>query len=254
MFTLKVENLGKRFLLDHRVYLNLLQHFKGRAILDESHYLWVLKNINFEVKKGDCVGIMGENGAGKSTLLTILSGIMLPTEGHFAINGRINPFLDNAVTFKIELTAKENIYLNGSILGLSAKEIKRKFTEIVQFSELEKFIKTKLKFFSCGMKVRLGVSIGLAVDREILLLDEIIVGGDEDFREKAFKKLEQLRKEGKSILFVTHWRSIAEKYCNKILFISKGKQLFFGKTQNFLEISQKNAEIKKSFVDTEFIL
>ncbi|NOZ64339.1 MAG: ABC transporter ATP-binding protein, partial [Caldiserica bacterium] len=177
---------------------------RSRSGESEKELIWALKDVSFEVKRGEVVGIIGRNGAGKTTLLKILSRITPPTEGYAEIRGRIGSLLEVGTGFHPELTGRENIYLSGAILGMKKKEIDRKFDEIVAFSELEKFLDTPVKFYSSGMFVRLAFSVAAHLEPEILLVDEVLAVGDASFQKKCLGKMGNVAKEGRTVLFVSH--------------------------------------------------
>ena len=185
--------------------------------------LSVLKDINLTVKKGDFLGITGRNGAGKSTLLRIIAGIIKPTKGLVAVRGKISPFLELGMGFQLELTAKENIYLYGTILGLKRRQIEEKFNNVIKFAELEKFIDTKLKNFSSGMVSRLAFSIAIQVDADILLVDEVLAVGDEAFKKKCFEVFKKFKKEKKTVILVSHDKKIMKEFCDKIIYLDRKK-------------------------------
>lgn len=222
MKAIEVKNLTKTFVINHQRHLSLkhsvLNRFQG-----EKELLTVLEDISFEVEQGDFVGIIGRNGSGKSTLLKILANIYQPTSGEVKIHGRLSPFLELGVGFQPELTAYENIFLYGTLLGLSQKQINKKLDEIIQFAELEKFIDTKLKNFSSGMYVRLAFSVAIQADFDILLLDEVLAVGDLDFQKKCFKQFYNFKSLDKTVLFVSHSLSNIEKACNKGIWLENGK-------------------------------
>ncbi|RPF47021.1 lipopolysaccharide transport system ATP-binding protein [Thermodesulfitimonas autotrophica] len=194
----------------------------GNGIRDEN-YIWALKDVSFEVKRGEVVGIIGRNGAGKSTLLKILSRITEPTEGYAEIHGRVGSLLEVGTGFHPELTGRENIYLNGAILGMKKKEIDRKFDEIVAFAEVEKFIDTPVKHYSSGMYVRLAFAVAAHLEPEILLVDEVLAVGDAAFQKKCLGKMGDVAKEGRTVLFVSHNMAAVEHLCGKALLMEKGK-------------------------------
>lgn len=198
----------------------------GAAELNET--FWALKNISFEIQRGEIVGIIGRNGAGKSTLLKILSRITDPTQGYGEIRGRVATLLEVGVGFHQELTGRENIYLNGSILGMTKSEIDGKFNEIVAFSEIEKFIDTPVKHYSTGMSVRLGFAVAANLDPEILLVDEVLAVGDAGFQNKCFGVLNQLREMGRTVLIVSHNMAAIEGFCSRIICLEDGKVHFDG--------------------------
>jgi lipopolysaccharide transport system ATP-binding protein len=195
---------------------------------------WALKDVSFEVKRGEVVGIIGRNGAGKSTLLKILSRITEPTEGYADINGRIASLLEVGTGFHPELTGRENIYLNGSILGMKRVEINKKFDEIVAFAEIEKFIDTPVKHYSSGMYVRLAFAVAAHLDPEILLVDEVLAVGDAGFQKKCLGKMGDVAREGRTVLFVSHNMAAVRKLCERAMLFESGRMANQGKTSNIL--------------------
>uniref|UniRef100_UPI002582EDF5 ABC transporter ATP-binding protein n=1 Tax=Algoriphagus sp. TaxID=1872435 RepID=UPI002582EDF5 len=190
---------------------------------DESVF-WALKNVSFEVKEGEVLGIIGKNGAGKSTLLKILSQITEPTSGKIEIHGRVASLLEVGTGFHPELSGRENIYMNGTILGMTRREIDSKLEEIIDFSGVEKFIDTPVKFYSSGMKVRLGFSVAAHLDPEILIIDEVLAVGDFEFQKKCLGKMEDVSKNlGRTVLFVSHNLSAIKSLCTKGLLLSDGQ-------------------------------
>jgi lipopolysaccharide transport system ATP-binding protein len=183
---------------------------------------WALKNVSFEIKQGDVVGIIGRNGAGKSTLLKILSRITEPTKGRISIKGRVASLLEVGTGFHPELTGRENIYLNGAILGMSKAEITRKFDEIVAFAEVEKFLDTPVKHYSSGMYVRLAFAVAAHLEPEILIVDEVLAVGDMQFQKKCLGKMGNVAKEGRTILFVSHNMSTVESLCDRGILLESG--------------------------------
>ena len=183
---------------------------------------WALKDIDLEVKKGDRLGIIGRNGAGKTTLLKVLSQITEPTTGQIKIKGRVASLLEVGTGFHPELTGRENIYLNGAILGMPRSEIKRKFDEIVDFSGVEQFLDTPVKRFSTGMYVRLGFSVAAHLEPEILVVDEVLAVGDASFQKKCIGKMDSVAKEGRTVLFVSHNMSSIESLCNRVILLESG--------------------------------
>ena len=201
-------------------------HPTGAAELDET--FWALENVSFEVKRGDVLGIVGRNGAGKSTLLKILSRITDPTTGFADINGRVASLLEVGTGFHPELTGRENIYLNGAILGMRREEIERKFEEIVDFAEIEKFIDTPVKHYSSGMYVRLAFAVAAHLEPEILLVDEVLAVGDVAFQTKCLGKMGNVAKQGRTVLFVSHNMGAIENLCTSGIWIDQGKMLSRG--------------------------
>jgi lipopolysaccharide transport system ATP-binding protein len=195
----------------------------------------ILDNINFEISKGEAVGIIGKNGAGKSTLLKILSRITSPTIGNININGRLASLLEVGTGFHPELTGRENIYLNGALLGMKKQEINMKFSEIVEFSGISKFIDTPVKRYSSGMYVRLAFAVAAHLESEILIVDEVLAVGDAEFQKKCLGKMQDITKgEGRTILFVSHNLAAVENFCEKSIFIEKGKLKLIGQTNHII--------------------
>src|SRR6185436_5981564 len=184
---------------------------------------WALDDVSFEVKRGAVVGIIGRNGAGKSTLLKILSRITKPTRGHATINGRVGSLLEVGTGFHPELSGRENIYLNGAILGMRKSEIERKFDEIVAFAEVEKFIDTPVKRYSSGMYVRLAFAVAAHMETEVLLVDEVLAVGDAEFQKKCFSKITDIRHEGRTIAIVSHNLAAVRNICTHGLKIERGR-------------------------------
>jgi len=225
-----------------------------------SDIVWSLKDINFEINQGDAVGIIGRNGAGKSTLLKLLSRVTSPTTGNFKVKGRIASLLEVGTGFHPELTGKENIYLNGAILGMRKQEIKRKFDEIVAFSGVERYIDTPVKRYSSGMYVRLAFAVAAHLESEILIVDEVLAVGDADFQKKCLGKMGEVSKgEGRTVLFVSHNMSAVSALCNKGILMQNGTINFIGSsietinTYNQSDSSdsiyvEKNLEIKKPYI------
>ena len=202
-----------------------------RATKGVSDYIWALKDINFEVQQGDVLGIIGKNGAGKSTLLKILSKVTAPTTGRISAHGRIASLLEVGTGFHPEMTGRENIYMNGAIMGMTKAEINRKFDEIVDFSGIERYIDTPAKRYSSGMTVRLGFAIAAHLDPEILVVDEVLAVGDAEFQKKAIGKMQDISKgEGRTVLFVSHNMAAIAKLCKKVVILENGLKTFSGET------------------------
>lgn len=219
----KVDGVSKHFKIPHEKRNSL----KGAVlnIFNNKSYSVhrALSDIDFEVREGEFFGIVGRNGSGKSTLLKILAGIYVPDSGKVKIKGRLSPFLELGVGFNPELTARENIYLNGAILGMSKKEIDSKFDEIIRFSELEEFVDMKIKNFSSGMHVRLAFSVAIQAHSEVLLIDEVLAVGDAKFQEKCFHTFRELKASGKTIVFVTHDMGSVKTFCDRAMLIDDSK-------------------------------
>jgi len=200
-----------------------------RATKGESDYVWALKDIDFEVQQGDVLGIIGKNGAGKSTLLKILSKVTAPTTGTIRAAGRIASLLEVGTGFHPEMTGRENVYMNGAIMGMTKSEISRKLDEIVDFSGVERYIDTPAKRYSSGMTVRLGFAIAAHLDPEILVVDEVLAVGDAEFQKKAIGKMQDVsRGEGRTVLFVSHNMDAVKKLCNKGMVLQNGQMYFAG--------------------------
>jgi len=264
---IKVENLGKKYVIKHekqepyktfqdvlissgKKIITSLNPFDKTSTADETaEEFWALKDVNFEINKGDKVGIIGRNGAGKSTLLKVLSRITEPTTGKIHINGRIASLLEVGTGFHPELTGRENIYLNGAILGMSRREIKTKFDEIVAFAEVEKFLDTPVKRYSSGMHVRLAFSVAAHLEPEILVVDEVLAVGDVEFQKKCLGKMGEVSKEGRTILFVSHNMNAIEQLCNKAILMDQGQLI--KQSENIRDLihmyfSLNNTEVQKS--------
>jgi ABC-2 type transport system ATP-binding protein len=228
---IKVDHVSKTFKLPHEKTTSI----KGAVVSfwrrDKSYEQQrALDDISFEVKKGEFFGIVGRNGSGKSTLLKMLAGIYSPSEGNITVNGKLTPFIELGVGFNPELTGRENVYLNGALLGFDRKDMRRMYKDIVEFAELERFMDQKLKNYSSGMQVRLAFSIAIRAKSDILLIDEVLAVGDEAFQRKCFKYFKQLKKESKTVVFVTHDMSSFEKYCDTGILIDSGNLVFTGET------------------------
>ncbi|MEH1929797.1 ABC transporter ATP-binding protein [Nostoc sp.] len=236
---IKVENLGKKYIIGHqqqerytalrdviankvKSFGNLIQNPKSK-IQNSQEEFWALKDVSFEIKQGDRVGIIGRNGAGKSTLLKILSRITEPTTGRIKIKGRVASLLEVGTGFHPELTGRENIYLNGAILGMGKVDIKRKFDEIVAFAEVEKFLDTPVKRYSSGMYVRLAFAVAAHLEPEILIVDEVLAVGDVAFQEKCLGKMDDVGKDGRTIIFVSHNMESIRRLCNMGIFMQLGQ-------------------------------
>jgi len=184
---------------------------------------WALKNVSFKIKKGESIGIIGVNGSGKSTILKLIAGVLTPSSGNVFVNGRISPLIELGAGFHPEFTGRENIYLNGTILGLSKKEVDKKFDDIVRFSELSDFIDTPVKHYSSGMYMRLGFSVAVNVDPDVFLIDEILAVGDAAFQKKCLDKMKEFQKQGVTIVIVSHSSQLVKDFCNRVILIEKGE-------------------------------
>tara|TARA_B100000287_G_scaffold435311_1_gene502997 strand:+ start:3515 stop:4822 length:1308 start_codon:yes stop_codon:yes gene_type:complete len=225
--------------------LKSLSSFKENDNSNSSDIIWALKEISFKVMHGDVVGIIGSNGAGKSTMLKVLAKITEPTDGKIEINGRIASLLEVGTGFHPELTGRENVYLNGTILGMSKDEINQKFEEIIDFSGISKFIDTPVKRYSSGMKVRLAFSVAAFLEPEILLVDEVLAVGDADFQKKCINKMNTISKQGRTVLFVSHNMSAMQSLCSKAMVLENGKIVFNGNTQDAIDYYQNINSFEK---------
>lgn len=222
---IKVDSVSKSFKLPHERQRSIksifIGMFSGKKTYEEHS---VLKEISFEIKKGDFFGIVGRNGSGKSTLLKLLAGIYSPDQGEIQINGSLTPFIELGVGFNPELTGRENVFLNGALLGFSRSEIEKIYTTIVKFAELEKFMDQKLKNYSSGMQVRLAFSIAIRAKTDILLIDEVLAVGDAAFQKKCFDFFSSFK--GKTtVVFVTHGMDAVKRFCNKVLVVDRSRSI-----------------------------
>jgi lipopolysaccharide transport system ATP-binding protein len=222
-----------------------------RSTKGESDYVWALQDINFEVERGEVLGIIGKNGAGKSTLLKILSRVTAPTTGKIQFGGRVASLLEVGTGFNGEMTGRENIYLNGAILGMTKKEIASKIDEIIEFSGCERYIDTPVKRYSSGMTVRLAFAVAAFLDPEILIIDEVLAVGDAEFQKKAIGKMQDISREGgRTVLFVSHNMSAIQTLCNTCLLMKTGKISAHGKTNDIIQIYLNESSTFREFKRT----
>src|SRR3984885_1568127 len=255
-----VENLSKSYLVGHQTDRQGRSHYtalrdvigrevrnvarktidvvRGRQVLqgDEVEEFWALKDVNFEVRQGEVVGIIGRNGAGKSTLLKVLSRITEPTTGRVRLRGRVASLLEVGTGFHPELTGRENIFLNGAILGMSRVEIRAKFDEIVAFAEVERFLDTPVKRYSSGMYVRLAFAVAAHLEPEILIVDEVLAVGDSEFQKKCLGKIREVATGGRTILFVSHNMQALSVLCNRGMFLRGGRLEYTGGTKEAIDL------------------
>lgn len=249
---IKVENLSKKYIIGHQkqerytalrdIMAEGAKRFKHKLIhpfagleSDPAHEeFWALKDVSFDIQQGDRVGIIGRNGAGKSTLLKILSRITEPTSGRVTIKGRVASLLEVGTGFHPELTGRENIFLNGAILGMSKVDIKKKFDEIVAFAEVEKFLDTPVKRYSSGMYVRLAFAVAAHLEPEVLIVDEVLAVGDSIFQKKCIDKMTEVSKEGRTVLFVSHNLAAIKALCTNAIILADGKMKLGGSVQEVL--------------------
>jgi len=240
---IEVKNLFKRFYIGATERLTLFSTlrywFSGEV---PKHEFWALKGINFEVLKGEMITIIGPNGAGKTTLLRILSGIMVPTYGYYKVKEEVSTIFELGLGFNPHFTALQNIYLYAALHGYSRKEINKKLPQILEFSELEEFINTKLKDFSSGMRQRLAFATIIQMASGIIMVDEVLSVGDMSFQKKCIKAFEDLLNKGNTILFVTHGIGEEAKFCSKALYLNKGEQRGFGSLNEMLQMYKFDVE------------
>ena len=256
---LEIQNISKKFRIHHEMerYLSLRDSISSVFKSNKAGYevFYALDNVNFNVFAGDSVGIIGKNGAGKSTLLKILSKITPPSSGKIISRGRIASLLEVGTGFHAELSGRENIFLNGSIIGMKRTEIKNKFDAIVDFSGVEKFLDTPLKHYSSGMQLRLAFAVAAFLENEIMIIDEVLAVGDAEFQKKCMGKMEDVSKnEGRTLLFVSHNMAAVKSMCNQSVVLEKGKVKLIGKTENAVSYYLKGHSdtLNKKIFDTEY--
>ncbi|NMB57364.1 ABC transporter ATP-binding protein [Candidatus Beckwithbacteria bacterium] len=252
---IQITNLSKKYIISHHktAYNTLRDSFvsfwKNLFTQKKKEEFLALKNINLEITQGSILGVIGKNGAGKSTLLKILSRIVEPTNGEIKIRGKVASLLEVGTGFNPELTGRENIYLNGSILGMTRKEINAKFSDIVKFSEIEKFLDTPVKRYSSGMYVRLAFAVAAHLDSDILLVDEVLAVGDIAFQKKSLGKMNKLAKDGRTVIFVSHNMGAIQDLCDQCLFLENGEIKAIGKTDKVIKQylnNKKNINLNSS--------
>ncbi len=249
---IKVEHVSKFFKLPHEkqnsIKGTMISRFKsGKNTFEKQE---VLQDISFEIKKGDFFGIVGRNGSGKSTLLKMLAGIYPPNQGNIQINGKLTPFIELGVGFNPELTGRENVFLNGALLGFSRKEVETMYDDIVAFAELERFMDQKLKNYSSGMQVRLAFSIAIRAKSDILLLDEVLAVGDAAFQKKCYNYFMELKREGLTVILVTHDMGAIRQYCTRAMMINDGQVVNTGDVE---EVAQAYIALFNDPADTKKI-
>ncbi|CAN5425851.1 hypothetical protein BH09PAT4_BH09PAT4_03120 [soil metagenome] len=235
---IRVERVSKTFKLPHEKQSSLkgaLINFHKRGYETQR----VLDDVSFEIKKGEFFGIVGRNGSGKSTLLKLISGIYTPTKGSIEINGKLTPFIELGVGFNPELTGRENVFLNGALLGFNRKEMLAMYDEIVEFAELERFMDQKLKNYSSGMQVRLAFSIAIRANTDILVLDEVLAVGDASFQKKCYDFFSELKEKSKTVVLVTHDMGAVRTYCSSAVLIDKGRIAYAGDAESVAQAYQR---------------
>jgi ABC-2 type transport system ATP-binding protein len=234
-FAIEVRDVRKEFRLPHERRDTLREHFMHPLKRVDYERNLALDGVSFEVEAGECFGIIGPNGSGKSTLMKLIAGIYRPTDGEVIVRGKLSPFIELGVGFNPDLTGRENVRINGTLLGLSRQELDERFGDIIAFAELERFVDQKLKNYSSGMQVRLAYSIAIQVDFDVLLLDEVLAVGDQAFQEKCFATFDQIRSEGKTIVFVSHHLPAVTRACDRVLLVERGSAKALGPAEEVVE-------------------
>jgi ABC-type polysaccharide/polyol phosphate transport system ATPase subunit len=231
---IEVRNVSKGFSLPHQLRTTFKEYFLHPFNRNSYEHQIAVDNVSFEVRKGEFFGIVGPNGSGKSTLLKVLAGIYRQDSGEVHIDGVVSPFIELGVGFSPDLTARDNVRINATLLGLSAEQLAARYDDIVAFAELERFMDQRLKNFSSGMQMRLAYSIAILVDFDVLLLDEVLAVGDQSFQEKCFATFRRFRAEGKTIVLVTHALEALEEYADRTLLLRRGSVEALGDTAEVL--------------------
>ena len=258
---IEVKSLSKSYQISHKTgkradtikdsFANLIKHPFKDDNGDKHETFWALKDVSFTVNKGEVFGIVGRNGSGKSTMLKILSRIVSPTNGSSNLRGRTASLLEVGTGFHPELTGRENVYFNGSMLGMSRKEIRKKFDEIVAFSEVEKFIDTPVKFYSSGMYVRLAFSVAAHLEPDILILDEVLAVGDASFQKKSLNKIVSTMEDGRTVLFVSHSMGAVQQICNRGLLLRNGEIDYIGDVDG---LTSRYAELMRNENTNDYVI
>ena len=263
MPVIKVENLSKKYIINHQsqesystlrdTIVKKMQAFnpftKKNFASSKKEEFWALKDVSFNIKYGDRIGIIGKNGAGKSTLLKLLSRITEPTTGSIYIRGRVASLLEVGTGFHPELTGRENVFLNAAILGLTKKEIKKKFDEIIAFAEIENFLDTPVKRYSSGMYVRLAFAVAAHIEPEILIVDEVLAVGDSEFQKKCLNKMDNVGKDGRTVIFVSHNMAAVSAFCNRGILLKGGRVLCDTNVQECISKYQERNQAQKRTKD-----
>lgn len=253
--SIKVSGIWKQYVLGelkstrtYEMLQNMLRSVTGRQQEDLSNSFWALQDINFTLDRGRVLGLIGRNGSGKSTLLKLLARITNPTRGSIEYYGRMGALLEVGTGFHPELTGRENIYLNGAILGMNKSEISTKFDEIVEFSEISQFLDTPVKHYSSGMYVRLAFSVAAHLEPEILLLDEVLAVGDLAFQHKSLRKMHEVVKNGRTVIFVSHSMDAIRDLCDRVMVLDHGKMITDAPAEEAIKIYEKLNEEQKAVV------
>jgi len=234
-YSIEVEDVWKSFLLPHQRRDTLKERFLHPFRHVEVEELQALKGVSFAVERGEFFGVIGPNGSGKSTLLKLMAGIYAADRGSLTVHGRLSPFIELGVGFNEELSARDNVRVNGTLLGLTLRQVDERYDEIVAFAGLDRFMDQKLKNFSSGMKVRLAYSVSIQVEFEILLLDEVLAVGDQEFQDKCFETLETIRAQGKTVVFVSHDLNAIQKHCDRVMHLDQGGLVAIGAPEEVVE-------------------
>lgn len=233
---------------------NVIGWFKKNKAMRESRKFEILNGVSFTLEKGTTTGIIGENGNGKSTILKIISNIYLPDKGTVQVKGKVSSLLEIGVGFQADLTGKENVFLYGSILGLSKQEIKKKYEDIVAFSEIADYMDTPVKYYSSGMYMRLAFSVAIHVDPDIILIDEVLAVGDEVFQKKCMNKIEELRKKQKTIIFVSHDLNVVRKLCDHVIYLKKDGKIEYGDPDKMVNMYLSNVYQSSNKQDNNVVI
>jgi ABC-type polysaccharide/polyol phosphate transport system ATPase subunit len=238
---IEVAEVSKSFKIPHEQRVFFKEYFLHPFRRTTYERNDALRDVTFTVEEGEFFGVFGPNGSGKSTLLRILAGIYLPDSGRVRVNGLLSPFIELGVGFNLELNARDNIRINGTLAGLTTKQIDAKFDEILEFSELERFVDQKLKNYSSGMLVRLAYSIAIQIPFDVLLLDEVLAVGDESFQQKCFATFDQFKEDGKTIVLVTHALNLLTRFCDRVLLIENGVVRALGHADDVVDVYRESA-------------
>ena len=252
MIDLSFNRVSKRYRIRHESEESASQHpliRKWNALWTRPEDFWAVRDVSFEVERGEALGIIGHNGAGKSTILKLLSNITTPTDGEIRINGRLAALIEVGSGFHPELTGRENIYLNGAILGMARSEISKKLDSIIEFAGVRQFIDTPVKRFSSGMYVRLGFSIAAHLEPDILLLDEVLAVGDASFQKKCLDRISELKEAGTTIVFISHDLRAVERLCQRVLLLKRGQIVMNGSAKDVIAAYQNDATLSSESVE-----
>lgn len=242
---IEVRDAGIEFAINRKVKMRARDLFiHGRRALGTGHF-WALRNVNLSVAPGEVVGLVGANGCGKSTLLKIVAGVLVPDEGSVEVDGPIAPLIELGAGFSPELSARENVYMNATILGLAKEQIDERFDAIIDFAEVGKFLDTPLKHFSSGMKVRLGFSIVTQLDHPIFLIDEVLAVGDKSFRAKCYQVMESMIAAGRTMVIVSHGDADIQRFCRRAVYLREGRIVLDGPADEALDRYTRDAEAKR---------